>query len=100
MIDNVLRIELKIVRHTGTDGKKFLTYSVLSKHGRWVDCKFRTSVTVPTVPGFMIVQKDNMSVDRNRKYQRVWIHAIDNFEPLPNGQINDYQPAKGLEDLF
>jgi hypothetical protein len=48
----------------------------------------------------MIVQKDNMSVDRNRKYQRVWIHAIDNFEPLPNGQINDYQPAKGLEDLF
>lgn len=104
MEKELVNIELKVLQMTTGEGKKFLTYKALNKNGQWIECKFRKNAGVmPEKPGILTVEKSpekQYSVEgRNfRKYPRIWIHKIEQFEPFLNGKVIEKQSHE--EEMF
>jgi len=95
-LEVVKELELKVEEVEYEDNgkkKKFNSYKVLTNEGRYMDLRFRKEVKdLPTEDCIIKVKVKNLSVDRNRKYPRTWVHAVESIEPL-------YDPKNNSDDL-
>lgn len=77
----VLFAEEKTAKETGN---KFTAYKTVAKNGRFMTVKFRKEVkNAPQTPGTYWLKTDasNVSIDTNRQYPVLWVHAIDEVAP-------------------
>lgn len=77
----VLFAEEKTAKETGN---KFIAYKTVAKNGKFMTVKFRKEVkNAPEKPGtyWLKVLPENVSVDTNRQYPVLWVHAIDEVAP-------------------
>lgn len=77
----VLFAEEKQAKETGN---KFIAYKTVDKKGKFMTVKFRKDVkNAPEKPGtyWLKTKAENVSVDTNRQWPVLWVHAIDEIAP-------------------
>lgn len=93
--NKTLKLEIRVTERKTKEGKKFNSFEVLNKDGRFMDCRFRKEVKqIPEDNCFINVLPENVSVDSKRKYPRVWIHQVesieDKYSPDSNPTVEKY----------
>lgn len=90
----ILFAEEKTAKETGN---KFTAYKTVDKNGRFMTVKFRKEVkNAPQKEGKYWLKTDasNLSVDVNRQYPVLWVHAIDEIgdyvKTTSSANVNDY----------
>lgn len=89
----VLFAEEKTAKETGN---KFYAYKTVAKNGRFMTVKFRKEVKdAPQKEGtyWLKVLPENVSVDTNRQYPVLWVHAIEeigDYVKTSNVNVDDY----------
>lgn len=74
------------------DGTEFLSYKAYTKRG-WVDLKFpKTVENTPKENCFIFVEKENMNINRKKKFPEIWVKEIKEIKPLEKVEqnISDY----------
>lgn len=77
-------------------GNKFIAFRTTTKNGRFITVKFRKEVkNAPDKPGtyWLKVLAENVSIDANRQYPVLWVHAVEEIAPYiktSKADINEY----------
>lgn len=83
-------IEIKVGTAKTKEGKEFTHYKALQKDGRYMDARFRNEVkNLPTENSIIVVDENDISLDYNRKYPRVWFHKVLEVKPIAPKTINE-----------
>lgn len=72
-------------RENKVNHKKFQTYAVKMKDGKWVDTRFTVDVAgdlIPKAHSHIFVRDDMMNIDKRGTYPKLWIKAIDHIEAI------------------
>lgn len=90
---------VKIVEMTNkTNGNKFNVYKTETKEHKLMDIKFTRAVKdIPTSTGILLVDSNNMSIDKNRKYPCLWVKEIEDFKPF---ESNEEKNLEILNEFF
>lgn len=95
-VSDVKELEV-VVRDIQVDDVKFKAYKTYQKNGRAIDLKFPNDVAnKPKENCIIVVKIENMNLQTNTKYPRLWVKQIEEIKPLSRPKNN----TEELNDLF
>ena len=83
-------------RENKTNHKKFTSYAVKMKDGKWIDARFTVDVVDDLKPksySYIFVRDDMMNIDKRGTFPKLWIKAVDHVEPIE-------RPLEDLDQYF
>lgn len=93
----VRKLEIIVkTRENKVSHKKFQSYAVKMKDGKWVDTRFTSTIpkdNLPMAHSFIFVDDDKMNMDKRGQYPRLWIREIISVEPIE-------RPVEDLDQYF
>ena len=80
------KIEIIVnTRENKVNHKKFQSYAVKMKDGKWIETRFTVDVAddlKPKAYSHIFVRDDMMNIDKRGTYPKLWIKAVDHIEPI------------------
>ena len=83
-------------RENKVNHKKFQSYAVKMKNGKWVDTRFTAAISkdeLPKAHSFIFVDDDKINIDKRGQYPKLWIREIKSIEPIE-------RPLEDLDQYF
>ena len=79
-------IEIQVVKVNDVvmdNGRSFKAYRVVTKNGKFMDCKFRKDCkNIPTEPCIIVVDEENANVDTSGRYPVLWVKEVIETKPF------------------